>query len=493
MKTPQIASQQFLSNTAFNDNFALIKESVQEQNEGNMSVAGLISPNAVLFQFNGNLIVTVNAPLPFRVVFGNGIMAKALGTTDGQTTTVYDVNFASLVPGSGSVTVYLVCQTQTIQQSPVTVIGPPPGHPDYDPSFVPVVAYTEVDDTLNLFATTTAPDNETTFELGRVTLSAGQTSIASIDTSHWVYASSVLDPTGVASGTYTTPQLTVGSDGRIISASNNTNIATQNGNNNFTGNNTFSGTTTNSGTISGGTISGSTLSGTTTNSGTISGGTIDPSTLTVSGSATFDGGLSVPSGQTATVAGTLSVTGSETVASSTITTLNVTGPFTLSGALNANGGLTVPSGQTATVAGTLDVTGTATVPAATASGNPVAYQQVTQKISGTVQNPIGTNYGTTSSVKTISMTTGTFTAPSNGNLVIIGAGVSSTGTAIGISVTASLSGLVNIVAMYAGYQFFSFSFLPMQAAQVSTVSTTLSQTTAGGLSGTISAFFLPTP
>jgi len=332
MKTPQIASQQFLSNTAFNDNFALIKESVQEQNEGNMSVAGLISPNDLLFQFNGNLIVTVNAPLPFRVLFGNGIMAKALGTTDGQTTTVYDVNFASLVPGSGSVTAYLVCQTQTIQQSPVTVIGPPPGHPDYDPNFVPVVAYTEVDDTLNLFATTTAPDNETTFELGRVTLSAGQTSIASIDTSHWVYASSVLDPTGVASGTYTTPQLTVGSDGRIISASNNANIATQSGNNDFTGNNTFSGTTTNSGTISGGTISGSTLSGTTTNSGTISGGTIDPFALTVSGLATFDGGLTVPNGETLTVNGDMQAT-----------------TLTASGLITANGGFTgewvdLPSG-----------------------------------------------------------------------------------------------------------------------------------------------------
>ena len=488
MKTPQIASQQFLSNTIFNDNFALIKESVQEQNEGNMSVAGLISPNDLLFQFNGNLIVTVNAPLPFRVVFGNGIMAKALGTTDGQTTTVYDVNFASLVPSSGSVTAYLVCQTQTIQQSPVTVIGPPPGHPDYDPSFVPVVAYTEVDDTLNLFATTTAPDNKTTFELGRVTLSAGQTSIASIDTSHWIYASSVLDPTGVASGTYTTPQLTVGSDGRIISASNNTNIATQSGNNDFTGNNTFSGTTTNSGTISGGTISGSTLSGTTTNSGTISGGTIDPSTLTVSGSATFDGGLTVPSGQTATVAGTLSVTGSETVASSTITTLNVTGPFTLSGVLNANGGLTVPSGQAATVAGTLDVTGSATVPAATASNQAVQQAQVANAV------PIkGGNAAINST--SISATTAAYTAPSDGYALVTGfVGTTDINNSVTGSLTASLAGFVVLDQNDNDDPFSTFlAYLPMTEGQSSTFSGSYSWSNAATSWIKLYITFVPQP
>jgi len=85
--------------------------------------------------------------------------------------------------------------------------------------------------------------------------------------------------------------------------------------------------------------------------------------ITASSLITANGGLTVPSGQTATVA------------SSTITTLDVTGNTTLSGALNANGGLSVPSGQTATVAGTLDVTGSATVPAATAAGQPLSYGQ----------------------------------------------------------------------------------------------------------------------
>lgn len=49
--------------------------------------------------------------------------------------------------------------------------------------------------------------------------------------------------------------------------------------------------------------------------------------------------------------------------------------LTTSGLITANAGIDVPSGQTATVAGTLDVTGTATVPTATASGQAVNFGQ----------------------------------------------------------------------------------------------------------------------
>lgn len=46
------------------------------------------------------------------------------------------------------------------------------------------------------------------------------------------------------------------------------------------------------------------------------------------------------------------------------------------GLITANGGLTVPSGQTETVAGTLDVNGTITIPPATASGQAVQQAQI---------------------------------------------------------------------------------------------------------------------
>jgi len=190
-----------------------------------------------------------------------------------------------------------------------------------------------------------------------------------------------------------------------------------------------------------------------------------------------------------------------------IGTLSVTGAFTLSGAFNANGGLTVPSGQTATVAGTLsvtgsetvasstmttlDVTGSATVPSATASGQAVAYQQVTQKISGTVQNPIGVSNLVNGTQ--VSMTTGSFTAPSNGNLVIIAYGTSTTNTANNLTLTASLAGISVIFSAANATLLSSFAVLPMKAAQSSTVSATMAQATSGYLTGSISAFFQPTP
>jgi len=92
---------------------------------------------------------------------------------------------------------------------------------------------------------------------------------------------------------------------------------------------------------------------TTAGSVVASGDDVSFGTVDATGLITANGGLTVPSGQTATVAGTVDATG----------------------LITANGGLTVPSGQTATVAGTLDVTGSATVPAATASTNPVNLGQ----------------------------------------------------------------------------------------------------------------------
>src|SRR6185437_5782854 len=122
---------------------------------------------------------------------------------------------------SGSQTVYCLSQVTTIGENLVTVVGPPPGHPDYDPTFNPFDFYNTRRDSLSITASTTAPNNTTTFELFRVVLNAGQSIITSgqIDTSHWQYASAVLNPTGVSAGTYPSATITVGIDGRVSSAS----------------------------------------------------------------------------------------------------------------------------------------------------------------------------------------------------------------------------------------------------------------------------------
>jgi hypothetical protein len=101
-------------------------------------------------------------------------------------------------------------------------VGPPLGHPSYNPNFVPYTGYQQNVETLTLAATTTAPDNITTFELGRTTLVAGQTVITALDVTHTAQASSLLNTTGVVAGAYTLTDITVGADGRITAASSGT-------------------------------------------------------------------------------------------------------------------------------------------------------------------------------------------------------------------------------------------------------------------------------
>lgn len=193
-------------------------------------------------------------------------------------------------------------------------------------------------------------------------------------------------------------------------------------------------------------------------------GTVDVPALTASGlitandgidvtagAITAGGGLSVPSGQTATVAGTLSVTGTETVS------------------------------------GTLDVTGTLTVQNATANNEPVALGQVLNGAAPVAgySNETGT---------TGSATTGSLTAPSNGRAIVIASFSSSVGGIIDTTVTASLSGLVEVLNPNAGSYFSqSIWYLPMDKGQSSTFTANLSISSSGTYTITLVAFFQPNP
>lgn len=175
------------------------------------------------------LNLTYNLPVPFGVVFPNGVLAQGRGTISGTDNSTYVINFASLVPGSGSVTAYLLASPALLGLVPVEIVGPPIGHPDYDPAFAPFLLYSETVDTLLLTASLTPPDNFNTIEICRFTLIAGQTVITGVDTSHQIRAGAVLSqngevisadlaPTGVAATTYALPQLAVDLGGRITAA-----------------------------------------------------------------------------------------------------------------------------------------------------------------------------------------------------------------------------------------------------------------------------------
>ena len=218
MDTPQFSDGQFVNgsllNTAMSSLFSDLAFIGKELHTG-----GLLSTTSLTIT-PSNLILTIQAPAPFAVLFGAGYLVGAHGTVAGADTTTYTLNMASFVPGSGSQTAYVLAQYTTVGENAVNVVGPPPGHPDYDPTFNPFQFYVTQRDSLTIFGSLTAPDNVTTFELCRITLNSGQSIITAgeIDTSHQVYASAVLDPL-ITAGAYNggAALLNAGTDGRITS------------------------------------------------------------------------------------------------------------------------------------------------------------------------------------------------------------------------------------------------------------------------------------
>ncbi|MHB1952934.1 MAG: hypothetical protein ACYCOU_04225 [Sulfobacillus sp.] len=181
MKTPNFSNNQFVDQVALNNGEALTKISLQDIG-ASLHAPGLLGQSALVIAESG-MSLNLTMPLPFRVLFGSGVLASANGTTNGASTDTASVDFTSLVPSTGSVTAYLVANAATVQQSPYQVIGPPLGHPDYNPAFAPYTAYAEIQDTLTFAATLTAPDNSVNIEICRVTLTAGQTVITSAEVS----------------------------------------------------------------------------------------------------------------------------------------------------------------------------------------------------------------------------------------------------------------------------------------------------------------------
>ena len=255
MKLANFSSDEFIDQGVLNSAETLTRDSLLDITE-NLHTPGLISAPSLSFSYSG-LNITVDAPLPFYALFSDGTLASANGTTDGSTSSSATVDFSSLVPSTGSVTAYLVAASGSVMQEPYQVVGPPVGHPDYNPSFSPYTAYSEQQDTLIFSATLTAPDNETTLFIASTVLSAGQTVITSSSTTGQVRAGAILSrngevlaadlgsgaaasnvgtlggslvgtlpnptlaATGATSGTYTNPvTITVDEDGRISDIAN---------------------------------------------------------------------------------------------------------------------------------------------------------------------------------------------------------------------------------------------------------------------------------
>jgi len=190
MQTPIFSDDQFVNASSFSTAFSQGAASLAAHCAA-ANIAGVVSPSALGFSANG-LVLTVNTPAPFAVLFGSGVLASGSGTTSGQISSAYSVPLSSFLPGSGSATVYIVAQAFTLPSGSFVVSGAPAGMPDYDPTFQPYVAYSYDLDSLAITATTTAPDNVSSIELGRLVLTPGQTALGAVDTSHQVGLGSVL-------------------------------------------------------------------------------------------------------------------------------------------------------------------------------------------------------------------------------------------------------------------------------------------------------------
>ncbi len=194
MRTPLFNNNEFLSQDQLNAAAGLVSDSLDDITSA-LHTPGLVGASNLSFSYSG-LNVTVNAPLPFMALFSDGTLASANGTVDGESSSSATVDFSSLVPSTGSITAYLVATSGSVAQSPTTTVGPPVGHPDYNPSFSPYTAYSEQQDTLIFSATLTAPDNETTLFIASTVLSAGQTVITSSSTTGQVRAGAILSRNG---------------------------------------------------------------------------------------------------------------------------------------------------------------------------------------------------------------------------------------------------------------------------------------------------------
>lgn len=179
MQTPTYAKDQFIDDTLLNGAAALVAADFMQMNNAAWQ-SGLFYGGTLAVSTNA-LVATITASLPFQVMFTSGVLASAHGTTVGQDSQLATVDFTGVVPSSGSQLVYLAVAAATVQQGPQPLIGPPPGHPDYNPAFVPGTTYTDTVDSLIFFATTVPPDQNTTFEIARCTLSAAATGLPALD------------------------------------------------------------------------------------------------------------------------------------------------------------------------------------------------------------------------------------------------------------------------------------------------------------------------
>lgn len=354
MKTPYYSNNQFIDQGVGNAAAAMVTDSIEDMAAALYS-PGLINAGDVSLSYTGTNVVNVSAPLPFRVLFGSGVLASANGTVNGQQSSNASVDFSSVIPTSGTVTAYMVASASTVQQGAYQVVGPPVGHPDYNANFNPYTAYNETQDTLLFTATTTVPDNVTYIEVCRVTLTAGQTQItaANVSTAYQVLAAPTGGTRTVQGNETVTGELIVGGAATVGGTLGVTGAVTLDDTLAVTGAVTVPNATAaqnpvtltqvqNGGVVYGGGIASGTVTGGNIASGTVTGGNIAGSTITEGNMAS--GAIHRAQLSTATAASGFSFSGAEdevwtyTLSGGAYSWLSWSGSANIQGAIGFGGG-----------------------------------------------------------------------------------------------------------------------------------------------------------
>ena len=186
MQVPFFTDPQFLDSNGsggLNGAFSgAVFQSILSYGSGIWTAAGgLVAPEAMTVVFSG-MVASLTLGTPWRLLTKGGLLVDAHGVQSNQDTIDYTVDFTPLIPATGSLTAYLAASLTTIMQNPFPIVGPPPGHPAYNPNFVPTVGYATNTYSVSLAAVTGQPDNANTYELLRTTLVAGQSAVTGFST-----------------------------------------------------------------------------------------------------------------------------------------------------------------------------------------------------------------------------------------------------------------------------------------------------------------------
>lgn len=186
MRNPNFFDGQFVSATTETEAFSQVSTGVAEILDS-IFTTGVFNLDSASFTVS-NLSLTCDLG-DVAVLFEGGTLARAYGTTNGSTTSVYTLDLSSYVPSSGTATVYIIATQTSIGLNSSVISGPPPGNPDYDPTFTPYSGYLVYLDSLAITASLTAPVSSSgQFEIARLTLSQGITTLPSPSTDSGILA-----------------------------------------------------------------------------------------------------------------------------------------------------------------------------------------------------------------------------------------------------------------------------------------------------------------